>query len=119
LRGADTIDACVELLESTASDAVMTVTHAQHWYLSGTLDAGGLFHPQYDYAKRPRSQEMPEKYRENGAVYVTRLSALRRYRNRLGGAVRVLPMDPVRSIDIDSEADFALAEEALAGVVVR
>ena len=116
LRGPDLVDRCVRLLVSTGCDAVMTVTPVQHWYLAGTMDEEGRFYPEYDYQRRPRSQEMPEKYRENGAVYVTRLETLLEHRNRLGGDVRVVPMDAVRSVDIDTEEDFLLAEEVLTGL---
>ena len=118
LRGATEIEACLGLLRQTACDAVMTVTPAQHWYLSGTIDSDRRFQAEYDYHKRPRSQDMPHKYRENGAVYATRMNAMQEYRNRLGGDVRVVIMDPLRSVDIDTEADFALAEEALRGIEV-
>lgn len=117
LRGADVIDACIAMLHDTGCDAVMTVTPMQHWYLAGTVDPDGRYHPEYDYLRRPRSQEMPEKVRENGAVYITRLEALHRYGNRLGGDVRVVVLDAVRSVDIDSEEDFRLAEEAIRGIV--
>ncbi len=116
LRGPDIIDAGVRKLFETGCDAVMTVTPIQHWYLAGTIRDGDVFVPEYDYQKRPRSQDMPEKYRENGALYVTRIEAFYRYRNRLGGDVRVIVMDPVRSIDIDTWEDFRLAEEVLRGL---
>lgn len=116
LRGADVIDAGVRKLFDTGCDAVMTVTPIQHWYLAGTISDGDIFEPEYDYQKRPRSQDMPEKYRENGALYVTRRDAFYTYRNRLGGQVRVIVMDPVRSIDIDTLQDFILAEEVLHGL---
>jgi CMP-N,N'-diacetyllegionaminic acid synthase len=119
LRGADTIDRCVRLLADSGCDAVMTVTPMQHWYLCGRVGESGLFEPEYDYARRPFSQQMPEKFRENGACYVTRTSCLHTHHNRLGGEVRVLPLDVVRSIDIDSEADFLLAEEAIRGVQIH
>ncbi len=116
LRGADIIDACIRKLFQTGCDAVMTVTPVQHWYLSGTIQPPDIFVPEYDYQKRPRSQDMPEKYRENGAVYVTRIDSFYRFRNRLGGEVRVVVMDPIRSIDIDTPEDFELAELALRGL---
>lgn len=116
LRGPDIIDAGVRKLFETGCDAVMTVTPIQHWYLSGYVEGGDVFVAEYDYAKRPRHQEMPLKFRENGALYVTRREALYRYGNRLGGEVRVIIMDPVRSLDIDTAEDFALAEEVLRGL---
>lgn len=117
LRGPDIIDAGVGKLFETGCDAVMAVTPIQHWYLAGTVDEGDVFRPEYDYKGRPRSQEMPHKYRENGALYVTRTAALRRFGNRLGGDVRVVVMDALRSIDIDTAEDFRLAEEALRGLL--
>jgi N-acylneuraminate cytidylyltransferase len=119
LRGTDVIDACLRMLHDTGCDAVMTVTPMQHWYLAGQVTAGGVYQPGYDYLGRPRSQEMPEKVRENGAVYVTRREALRRYGNRLGGDVRVVVLDVLHSVDIDSEEDFRLAEEAIRGLSVH
>jgi len=116
LRGPDIIDAGVRKLFETGCDAVMTVTPIQHWYLCGTVGEGDVFEAEYDYRKRPRSQDMPEKYRETGALYVTTRAAFYRYQNRLGGDVRVLVMDPVRSVDIDTWDDFRLAEEVLQGL---
>ncbi len=116
LRGAGIIDAGVRKLFETGCDAVMTVTPIQHWYLSGALDGEDAYMPHYDYQRRPRSQEMPHRYLEHGALYVTRTASLYRYGNRLGGDVRVVVMDPVRSVDIDGAEDFALAEEVLRGV---
>lgn len=118
LRGADVIDACVALLHDTGCDAVMTVTPMQHWYLAGQVGPEARYRPEYDYLRRPRSQEMPEKVRENGAVYVTRVEALHTHGNRLGGDVRVVVLDAVRSVDIDSEEDFRLAQEAIQGVTI-
>lgn len=116
LRGAEIIDAGVRLLLDSGCDAVMTVTGVQHWYLAGQIGEDVLFAAEYDYARRPRSQDMPHKYRENGALYVTRGEAFRRFGNRLGGEVRVLVMDPVRSLDIDTWDDFHLVEEVLGGL---
>jgi CMP-N-acetylneuraminic acid synthetase len=94
----------------------MTVTAVQHWYLAGQVGEGGVFAAEYEYARRPRHQDMPHKYRENGALYVTRTEAFHRFGNRLGGEVRVLVMDPVRSLDIDTWDDFRLVEEVLKGL---
>jgi N-acylneuraminate cytidylyltransferase len=116
LRGADIMDEGVRVLLDSGCDAVMTVTPIQHWYLAGQFGEDGLFAAEYEYAGRPRSQDMPHKYRENGALYVTRTEAFRRFGNRLGGEVRVLIMDPVRSLDIDTWDDFRLVEEVLRGL---
>lgn len=119
LRGADVMDECIRLLFESGCDTVMTVATAQHWYLTGRLDAEGRYTADIDIRKRPRSQEMGEKYRENGAFYVLRPETLYRYGVRFGPDVRAVPMDVVRSMDIDSEEDFALCEEVLLGLKIR
>jgi len=116
LRGSDIIDAGVELLFTSGADAVLTVCPMQHWYLSGAIDESGAYQAEYDYDRRPFSQDMPHKYRENGALYVTRTSLLRERRNRLGRKVHALVMDPARSIDIDTEEDFVLAAQVMHGI---
>ncbi len=113
LRGSDIIDAAITKLAETGCDVVMTVAPLQHWDKRGQTRDGDIWAPEYDYAGRKFSQEVAEIYSENGALYVTRTAALREHNNRLGGEVRVIVMDPVRSIDIDSSDDLALAEEIM------
>ena len=116
LRGSDIIDAGIELLFSSDADAVLTVCPIQHWYLAGTIAEDGEFRPEYDYQNRPFSQNMPPRYRENGALYVTRTALLRAQKNRLGGRVQALVMDAARSIDIDTPDDFTLAAQVMCGM---
>ena len=116
LRGSDIVDAGIELLFASNADAVLTVCPIQHWYLAGTIAEDGEYRPEYDYQNRPFSQNMPHRYRENGALYVTRTALLRAEKNRLGGRVQALVMDIARSVDIDSPEDFALAAQIMCGL---
>ncbi len=111
LRGSNIIDAGITKLIETGCDVVMSVAPIQHPDKRGETRDGDIFVPEYDYGKRQFSQDVNEKYSENGALFVTRLEVLRKYQNRLGGEVRVLVMDPVRSIDVDDAADLALVEK--------
>ncbi len=114
LRGAKRIDEAVQKLLSTGADAVLSVCESQHYNLCATLD-GDRYCPFYDYNNRPRTQDVENRYRENGAIYVTRTEVLIQHQNRLAGDVRAIVMNIVESIDIDSEEDFALAEQVLYG----
>jgi N-acylneuraminate cytidylyltransferase len=74
--------------------------------------------PQADYPvfARPRRQELtPDRmrYRETGSVYVTRTEIYETLHNRLGGRIRLFVMDEVEGTDIDTPADFAMAEALL------
>jgi len=108
MRGSDIIDAGIRKLAETGCDAVLTVRPIPHWDKMGTIGPGDVWRPEYDYATRMFSQQLTDKYIENGALFVTRTIALRRYENRLGGDVRVIVMDPVRSIDLDLPEDLGL-----------
>ena len=119
LRGADIIEAGIRKMMATGCDAVMTVARLQHWFLSGQITEGDRFKPEYDYQGRKFTQAVPEKYSENGAFFLTRTSLIVEQQCRLGGDVRVIVMDPSRSIDIDSYEDLHLAEEALKAFGVR
>jgi hypothetical protein len=50
----------------------------------------------------------------NGAVYLVRTAALRAHRSLYPPRTVPLPMDDIPSIDIDTEADWRLAEAAMA-----
>lgn len=64
----------------------------------------------YDYRARPREQDFPEEYRENGSIYVFKPWVLRDLNNRLGGKVAVYEMDYWSSFQIDSREDLELCE---------
>jgi len=113
LRDSDLIDAGIQMWIDSGCDVVVSVAPLQHHNLCGTIGPDNRFLPEYDYNCRPRSQDVPDKYSENGALYVTRTTILRQLRNRLGGDVRALVMDPVRSLDIDTPEDLALAEKLI------
>ncbi len=113
LRGADIIDMGIRKLEETGCDVVMTVAPIQHWHLRGQIGEGDRFLPEYDYKGRKFTQQVPKKYSENGALFVMRTSLLLEEQCRLGGDVRVIVMDPMRSIDIDDYDDLRLVEEIM------
>jgi N-acylneuraminate cytidylyltransferase len=113
LRGAALIDRALELWAESGCDAVVSMTPVQNPHLLGTVDAEGRLQPRYEFGRRQFSQEVTPLYSENGAIYVTRTRLLRELENRLGGEVRVLVMDWSQSVDTDSPADLALAEQLI------
>ena len=52
-------------------------------------------------------------YRETGSIYVTRTEIYETHHNRLGGAIELFVMDDIEASDIDTPADFAVAEAHL------
>lgn len=87
-------------------DSVLSVTRS-HAKL-GQVE-NGLFVPEY----RPgtRSQDLPDRYYENGVVYVTSASLLRERGEFFGERMAALEIDALYAMgDIDTELDFQVAE---------
>tara|TARA_Y100000034_G_C6784727_1_gene350981 strand:- start:138 stop:821 length:684 start_codon:yes stop_codon:yes gene_type:complete len=112
VRGTEDTDKGIKIMLDTNCDSVLSVTENQHYYLAGSVDKETLkYVPDYD--KRPMSHNMPSKYKENGAIYITKVDKLLEAKNRIVGDVRALIMDTVSSIDIDDESDFKMAERII------
>ncbi len=105
--GAD-VDAAVELLERTGADSLVSVSPA-HLFLWAEQD-GQAVAVGRDWRERPRRQDMPPRYRENGSIYVFKPWVLRQGHNRLGGKIVLFKMSEEAGVDIDSETDLEWAD---------
>ena len=110
LRTAEDIAAAVRLLEETGADCVRSVCEAEHSpYWMGRVEEGRLV-PLLDDLP-PQRQLLPPVYRLNGAVDAVRCAAVGE--ELFDGDVRAYVMPPERSVDLDTELDFLLAEVLL------
>ena len=110
LRTADDVTAAIRLLEGTGADCVRSVCAAEHSpYWMGRVE-GDRFLPLLEEVF-DRRQLLPEIYRLNGAVDVVRCASVGDV--LFGGDVRAYVMPPERSVDIDGELDFLIAEALL------
>lgn len=115
LRRPDDIDACVALCRDEGAPAAVSVCSAGkplHWMFE--IGADGkmsrvLELPQVDGGR----QVLQHPYVLNGAVYVARTDYLREVRSFIGPGTRAHVMPSDRSVDIDSHADFLIAEALL------
>ena len=113
LRTVQDIEAAIQLLLETGADCVRSVTLAGHHpYWMKRLDGDRLvpFVDGVDESKYYRRQLLPSAYRLNGAVDVTWYRTVMEKGLLYSGDVRGYVMPVERSIDLDSELDFALAE---------
>jgi CMP-N-acetylneuraminic acid synthetase len=116
LRGGEDIEAALRLQGETASDAVISVCETGHSPLwSNTLPPDRSLEGFLGEDAARRSQDLPTYYRLNGAIYLCRTERLLRektffFLNRIHA--HVMPRE--RSVDIDTELDFAFAECLLA-----
>jgi CMP-N,N'-diacetyllegionaminic acid synthase len=115
LRSAARIDEAVRLQRRTRCDSVVSVVRDVGYYFLGELDAEARLSLSYDPRRRLRTQEIPPRYRENGAIYVMKRAQIVEGGCRIGGDVRALVMDERESVDIDSPLDLELCR-LLAGL---
>ena len=113
--GAD-ISAALALCLAQNAPACVSVSAPQHapWWMF-RLDEGRRMHSLFPQDALPaRRQDMPEVYALNGAIYVARVDWLRESKTFLTPETVAYVMPGERSLDIDTELDFVLAE-AVAG----
>lgn len=115
-RSAEDIDAAVEILRNEDADCVisLSVVSHQHPFYMYRL-AGGRPIPLFPESVGIRRQEFAEIYIRNGAIYLTRTSALRMTGSLYGRSQAAYVMPAERSINIDEQADWDLAERYLVG----
>lgn len=91
--------------------SVVRASKPPSWYLR--CDAGGQLRPALECPPVSRRQELDELFLPNGAIYVLRIDDLLAGRSVLEcGAVPYL-MPASRSVDIDTQLDWLLAEALL------
>ncbi len=100
---------------SWGCDSLLTVTQLNKFIWEETCYKEFLSPLNYDPRKRPMREDVCPVYVETGNFYFTRRWVLERLNCRLGGYIGRYIIDPERAVDIDTMADFALAEEHLRG----
>jgi CMP-N,N'-diacetyllegionaminic acid synthase len=116
LRKASTIDECIDLLQSSGADSVVTVLpvpaeHNPHWVYF--RDRSGALIPALSGLPVTRRQDLPPAYHREGQVYVTRRDVLMADNSLYGARMIGYPIDPAESVNIDMPADWSRAEALL------
>lgn len=118
LRSADDIDACIEMLDNSDADAVVTTLpvpaeYNPHWVYF--RDAQGALHLSTGEAEPiPRRQELPPAFHREGSVYVTRRETLIERNSFYGARLLGYEMNAERCVNIDTLEDWERAERLIA-----
>lgn len=111
LRNAQDIDNAIELFLKNDCESVVSVCEVEHSpYWSFEIENRYLkpiFGGKYLNMRR---QDLPKVYTPNGAIYVSTPEILRKYKSFYCSKTIPYIMPPERSVDIDNEIDFMLAE---------
>lgn len=76
------------------------------WNIGNTPD-------NWDINNRPMRQDMPEKWVENGAIYITKREFLEKSGLRYSGKIGILEMPQSRSFQIDTLDDLELIKKII------
>lgn len=123
LRRGEDIDACIELLETSGADSVISVLPVPHEYNPKWVywqnENGGLGLSTGEDSPVPRRQDLPPAFHRDGSVYVTRRTVLEYFGNLFGSKVRGYEIGQQYSVNIDTYEDWELAAKLLNSQVVE
>jgi len=117
LRRPQDIDACIERLEQSDADAIVTILpvpaeYNPHWVYF--QDEGGLLRLSTgEVSPIPRRQSLPPAFHREGSVYVTRRDVVMEQHNLYGSSVVGHLLNSERCVNIDSPEDWERAERLL------
>lgn len=118
IRRPGLIDECVRRLASrpAANSSLTAVEVGVTWWLEHALGPEGrAWVNQFGAREIPQRQDWigtDDRLAEDGSVFVTRYLSLTQTRDRRAGPVTIVVND--RTVDIDTEEDFRMAEALLA-----
>lgn len=117
LRRTEDIDNCIELLEESGADSVLSVlavpdTYNPKWvyWKNGT---GKLILSTGESEPVSRRQDLPPAFHREGSVYVTRTEILKTKQSLYGETVQGYEMSPQFSSNIDTQGDWQRIENRL------
>ena len=114
LRRTEDIDACIELCHAKGAPSAVSVTKFdKNLHSIMEIDTEGKVRAILNGSSRPTRRQDTDTYILNGAVYVCRCDWWKRNESFLSRQTLAYIMPFERSIDIDSDFDFEIAEMLL------
>jgi CMP-N-acetylneuraminic acid synthetase len=112
LRTTEDIDKALEKHITTDADSVVSVVKTDHWHpiRAKKIENDVLCDYCLEEKEGVRRQDLPPAYFRDGAFYSVKRDVLMKEHRLYGKVTRPYIMPPERSIDINSELDFKIAE---------
>ncbi len=112
----DHVNSALKKIDSTENTSIVSV-YEEHWLprWKNYGDEGGVLPDKFSLAERPRRQDVPLSYVENGALYVTRKQMLLDSDCRVSGRIQPLIMKYSESFQVDTMDDVYIIEKLLGG----
>jgi len=117
LRRASDIDACIEIMEMSGSDSVVSVLPVPEsfnpMWVFWKKDDGRLVLTSGESEPIARRQDLPKAFHRDGSVYLTRTNVLFEHGNLYGTNIHSYEMDPNYAVNIDTMSDWEKAEQMI------
>ena len=114
LRRAEDIDNCIELLEESGADSIISILPVPAAYnpkwVYWQCSTGELVLSSGENEPVSRRQDLPRSFHREGSIYLTKCSVLAEYGNLYGKKIRGYEIEPMHSINIDTQDDWDQAE---------
>ena len=110
LRTTEDIDNAIKAFLTSSSESLISVTEYDHTPYWAFRIEKGILKPEFTRDPLKRSQDVPKLYRPNGSIFITRVETFLKNRSFYTNQIIPFVMPRERSIDIDDEFDFSLAE---------
>ena len=104
----------IEQYKNSNFDSLLTCTRVKKFFWNDQNEP-----INYDYTNRPRRQEFSGVLVENGAFYINKIKNIKKYKNRLCLNVGIYEMEEFKSIDIDYEDDWLIAENLMYKYIIK
>lgn len=107
-RREGTLISAIEKFERSGADSLLSLTENHHFFWQGPIENLSAL---YDFTNRPRRQDVTGTdlwLRENGSIYITKVSNFIKFQNRLSGTIVGFLMSQAESHEIDSLVDFEI-----------
>jgi N-acylneuraminate cytidylyltransferase len=101
----------IQLVVSRQNDSVFSV-YKEHWTGRWSLNVKPI---NWSPSSRPRRQDMPENYVENGAFYIITRESFNKTGLRFGEKIGVVEMPYSRSFQVDTHDDIKLINSIVRG----
>ncbi len=112
IRDPEDIINAMEVFLSKSADSLLSVSD-MHPFVWREDQDGNVFSFNYDYLNRPRRQDAPNDFLENGSFYIFKPEILEKNKTRLGGKIVHYPLSLVKSFQIDNEGDLFIVEQLM------
>ncbi len=110
LRTTEDIDTAIKTFLDSSGESLVSVTEYDHTPYWAFRIEKGVLKPEFTKGSPKRSQDLPKLYRPNGSIFISRAQTFLEHRSFYTKQILSFIMPRERSIDIDDEFDFSIAE---------